>query len=62
MVLNGSGSDPEGDPLTFTWDLDGDGVFGETGLAADRGDEVGASPTFQPRRQAARRLSLSRSV
>ncbi|MBO0697984.1 MAG: autotransporter-associated beta strand repeat-containing protein, partial [Zavarzinella sp.] len=47
VVLTGTGSDPDGDPLTFTWDLDGDGVFGETGVAAARGDEVGASPTFQ---------------
>jgi ELWxxDGT repeat protein/autotransporter-associated beta strand protein len=47
VVLAGSGSDPEGDPLTFTWDLDGDGVFGETGVAALRGDEVGPSPTFR---------------
>jgi ELWxxDGT repeat protein/autotransporter-associated beta strand protein len=47
VVLNGSGSDPESDPLTFTWDLDGDGVFGETGIAALRGDEVGPVPTFQ---------------
>ena len=46
VVLSGSGSDPESDPLTFTWDLDGDGVFGESGIAAERGDEVGASPTF----------------
>jgi ELWxxDGT repeat protein/autotransporter-associated beta strand protein len=47
VVLNGTGSDPDADPLTFTWDLDGDGVFGETGFAAERGNEVGASPTFQ---------------
>jgi hypothetical protein len=39
-------SDPEGDPLTLIWDLDGDGTFGETGAGATRGDEVGASPTF----------------
>jgi ELWxxDGT repeat protein len=47
VVLNGSGRDPEGDPLTLTWDLDDDGVFVETGLAAQRGNEVGATPTFQ---------------
>jgi ELWxxDGT repeat protein/autotransporter-associated beta strand protein len=45
-VLGGFGSDVEGDPLTFTWDLDADGVFGETGAPAERGDEVGTSPTF----------------
>jgi len=28
------------------WDLDGDGAFGETGAAAERGDERGAHPTF----------------
>ncbi|HZZ42828.1 MAG TPA: ELWxxDGT repeat protein [Tepidisphaeraceae bacterium] len=32
------------DPPTYSWDLDGDGVFGETGASATRGDEIGASP------------------
>jgi uncharacterized delta-60 repeat protein len=32
--------------LTYFWDLDGDGIFGETGAAAARGDEVGISPTY----------------
>ncbi len=32
--------------LTFLWDLDSDGTFGETGVGAERGDEVGISPTF----------------
>jgi glucose/arabinose dehydrogenase len=31
--------DPEGDTLTYAWDLDGDGNFGEVG-------ETGPSPTF----------------
>jgi hypothetical protein len=50
IVLSGSGSDPAGalDPLTYTWDLDGDGIFGETGGAATRGNEVGTNPTFNP--------------
>jgi uncharacterized delta-60 repeat protein len=50
IAMSGSGSDPAGaaDPLTFTWDLDNDGIFGETGAGATRGNEVGATPTFDP--------------
>ncbi len=33
--------------LTYAWDLDGDGVFGETGGAASRGDENTRTPTFR---------------
>ncbi|MCC9601601.1 hypothetical protein LOC67_13670 [Stieleria sp. JC731] len=32
--------------LQFTWDLDGDGIFGEVGLSAAHGDEVGKNPIF----------------
>jgi len=49
VVLDGSGSsDPDQTTATlmFEWDLDGDSVFGETGAAAGRGDEVGIAPTF----------------
>ncbi len=34
------------DSLLFEWDLDGDGVFGETGADAKSGDEVGIYPLF----------------
>ncbi|NUQ63575.1 MAG: hypothetical protein HUU20_13955 [Pirellulales bacterium] len=48
VPLSAAGS-KDADPhtvLTYTWDLDGDGVFGEIGSSAARGDEVGSSPTF----------------
>src|SRR5207249_932554 len=32
--------------LTYAWDLDGDGIFGETGTAAANGDETGSRPIF----------------
>ena len=32
--------------LEYAWDLDGDAVFGETGVSAERGDEVGMTPVF----------------
>jgi hypothetical protein len=44
VILNGS--DSTGSGLTYAWDLDGDGVFGETGAGASRGNETGATPTF----------------
>jgi hypothetical protein len=36
-TLSGSATDPEGDPLTFSWDLNGDGTYG---------DATGATPTI----------------
>lgn len=46
-ILDGTGSwDPDDDALIYTWDLDGDGIFGETGSAALHGNEVGANPTY----------------
>ena len=48
VQLGGSATDPAGanDPLTYVWDLDADGVFGETGTGAANGNETGATPTF----------------
>jgi hypothetical protein len=50
VVLDGSGTfDPDqlARTLTYQWDLDGDGIFGETGASGTRGDEVGEWPTFR---------------
>lgn len=49
VVLDASGTTDDVDPnsnLYFEWDLDGDGVFGETGADAARGDEIGMNPVF----------------
>jgi len=39
------GTPIDGD-VTIDWDLDGDGNYGETGVAAQRGPETGISPVF----------------
>jgi Ca2+-binding RTX toxin-like protein len=49
IALQGTGTDPGGSSsLEFTWDLDGDGEFGETGEDALRGDETLEDPLFDP--------------
>jgi Ca2+-binding RTX toxin-like protein len=48
-ILEGSASTDPTDTasaLTYAWDLDGDGKYGETGQDASFGGEVGISPTF----------------
>ena len=37
LTLSGSGTDADGDPLTYSWDVNGDGTYG---------DATGASPTL----------------
>ena len=48
VQLAGSGTDVAGDQstLVYEWDLDDDGVFGETGDAAAQGDENVQNPLF----------------
>ncbi len=49
VILDASGSsDPnqKAETLIYEWDLDSDGIFGETGSAAQNGDETGINPTF----------------
>jgi hypothetical protein len=48
VTLDASGTtdDRPVENLIFTWDLDGDGIFGETGADAARGDEIGMRPVF----------------
>ncbi len=44
VVLTGSGSDPDRDPITFEWDFDGNNVSGEVG--GTRGNETLQNPTY----------------
>src|SRR5262249_3845779 len=49
LLLDGSRSTDSNQPaasLRYEWDLDGDGIFGETGTAAHRGNETGPRPIF----------------
>ena len=49
VQVAGSGSDAnqqDEDNLTFNWDFDGDGLFGETGINAQNGDEIGPNAVF----------------
>ena len=49
VILTAAGShdaEQAANTLTYAWDLDGDDVFGESGVNASRGNEVGVSPTF----------------
>ncbi len=49
VALSASGSDDPDEgaaTLTYAWDLDGDNIFGETGIDAANGDETGSSPTL----------------
>ncbi|QDU82538.1 Beta-propeller repeat protein [Polystyrenella longa] len=39
-------ADQDNSTLDYQWDLDGDGILGETGSAALYGDEVGIKPVF----------------
>ena len=49
IAMDGSGSsDPDqpAETLIYEWDLDADGIFGETGQDAAQGDETGITPMF----------------
>jgi hypothetical protein len=49
VTLSATPGDPAGagDTVTYSWDLDNDGNFGETGAAATHGNEVGPAPIFK---------------
>src|SRR5262249_26139545 len=45
VTLTGSGTDPDGDPLTYRWDLDNDGVFETLGQSVTLSTAGGDGPT-----------------
>jgi 6-phosphogluconolactonase (cycloisomerase 2 family) len=45
VTLNGTGTDPDGDTLSYAWDFNGNGIFGEA--STPFGDERGANAVFQ---------------
>ncbi|NTU85558.1 MAG: hypothetical protein HGA45_40425, partial [Chloroflexales bacterium] len=46
-TLSGTASDPDGDPLSYAWDLDGDGSFESPGQSASF-SAAGRQPGIQP--------------
>ncbi|HVT82644.1 MAG TPA: choice-of-anchor D domain-containing protein, partial [Phycisphaerae bacterium] len=46
LSATASDSGQAGDTLTYQWDLDNDGIFGESGSDASRGNENGTAPVF----------------
>ena len=46
VVVTASGSDPEGGPISFDWDLDGDGIFETGGQAVSFSAENLDGPAF----------------
>ncbi|MFO0820937.1 MAG: Ig-like domain-containing protein [Pirellulales bacterium] len=46
-ALASTDRDQDSSTLVYTWDLDGDGIYGETSTAATWGDEVGSSPSLR---------------